>query len=169
MQRSARALEEQKRTKCKFVTENEKKIFAKVKSDESDENDDENPPKRQLTDTEKKEIDEKVGQFIFNETLPLLTARSPSFISLVKALNPEYGKHIPSAYEISNKILNDCYNLKFEDLRKVIDESNGITLVTDCYTDFMQNHFMNFVIKIPTKSKTYFYKLIDTNKIDQIE
>jgi len=60
-----------------------------------------------------------------------------------------------------------CYNSKFDDLRRVIDERTGITLITDFYTDFMQNHYMNFVIKVPTIRKTYFYKLIDTNAIDQ--
>jgi len=164
-----------KRTSCPNATVEEKRMFAKRKSEPStssqyqvnisDQSSNPNEPVA-LPEDLKKELDTKLANFFFRTGISLRLVESEAFKDLIRTLNPAYEKWIPSAKTLSGPLLDQKYAKCLTALEEILKSSGNLTLISDGWTNVRGDHIVNFCIKAPTE-KPFFYTSINTSGIVQ--
>lgn len=121
----------------------------------------------ELSDDQRKTIDEAIGNFFFRTGIAFRLADSEAFINMIKQLNPTYAKgSMVNSKKISGPLLDAQYdNIKHKLFNMMKDQTNLI-LISDGWTNVRCEHIVNFCIKAPDQH-TIFYKSVCTKGIVQ--
>lgn len=162
-----------KRSNCIGISDEEKLLFAKRKFQEieimyedSASASGSGTTGAQSAEEKKAAIDELVANLFFRTGIPFRVLDSSAFRDLIRALNPDYAKHMPNAHTLSTKLLDQQHQKSFKKLSKILEENEDLALVTDGWTNVNGHHIVNFVVKAPSQHSV-FYKSIDTTGVIQ--
>jgi Protein of unknown function (DUF 659)/hAT family C-terminal dimerisation region len=81
-------------------------------------------------------------------------------------LRPAYVDSMPSASVIGGSLLNQEYELLFDQTKSFITNASHYSLVTDGWSNLRNEHIVNFVVLVPGH-KPFFYKAVSTVGIAQ--
>lgn len=154
-----------KRSSCLTATPEERKFFAKRKSDgagDMPEHDDSSVPERNSKET----IDTAVANFFYRTGIAFKVADSGAFKSMLQTLNPDYSKEAPSAKVLGGRLLEGQYQSSKIKLKNLLDSAERLTLTSDGWTNIRGDHLVNFIVRAPDHT-SFFYKAIDTTGIPQ--
>lgn len=159
-----------KRGSCPNISSEEKKKFAKRKyadsfSNERSVDEQSNSSFTGQTST-KEELDEITANFFFRTGIAFRIADSKAWKILIGALNPAYAADMASAKMLSGRLLEQQYVETSKKLKTVLNETEGLMLASDGWTNIKGDHIVNFIIKAPSH-QPFFYKSVDTTGIPQ--
>lgn len=85
-----------------------------------------------------------------------------SLVQKIRVHNPGVEYESPSAFQISNRLLDELYVEKKNEIQSIIAKSPMAAMTSDGLTNIRHEHMLNFLIKIPNEKPIY-YKTITTN------
>jgi hypothetical protein len=119
-----------------------------------------------LSVVEKEQIDEALVEFFYRCNIPFNVIESNAFKDFIKTIRPAYEGLIPTAKQLGGCYLDKCYE-KYKDLgKKLLDDAQFYSIVTDGWSNLGCEHIVNYIIIVPD-SKPFFYKALDTSGIRQ--
>ena len=119
-----------------------------------------------ITDEKRREVDSKLANFFYRTGISFRLVDSDAFKDFVKALNPRYAEVIPSAKTLAGRLLDEQFAKSSVHLNETLANSEGLTLITDGWTNVRGDHIVNFCVKAPGQ-KPLFLKSIDTSGVPQ--
>lgn len=158
-----------KRARCPDISDEEKRIFRKrpnlygessVATQQSQSSTVEN------IDDKRSDIDRKIASYFYRTGISFRIVESEAFKEMIRALNPDYAKKIPTAKALSGRFLDEKYDDYTKQLNNIISNTQNLTLVSDGWTDVNSDHIVNFSLKAPNQ-RPFFYSSIDTSGISQ--
>ena len=165
-----------KRTSCPNATAEEKSRCAKRPASELqtvDENSMDVPSEggastssQTLTHEKKAKLDSALATYHYRTGIPFKTVESKAFHNFIALLDPNYEKSMPSAKSIAGSLLTKEFARATEKLNLILRESDGLTLISDGWTNHRSEHIVNFVVKAIGRPSVFF-KSINTSGVSQ--
>lgn len=162
-----------KRKSCSSVSAEEKVLFAKRKCVEppvgfntSSNSNDSFLNTSTKSEASQEEINSAVANLFLRTGIAFRIADSPAWKNLIALLNPDYAKHMPTSRTLSGKLLDKQYEEMKQKIAVILEESEGLVLTSDGWTNIKGDHLVNFIVKAPNR-QPFFYKSINTSGIAQ--
>lgn len=108
---------------------------------------------------EKERLDQLLVKFICSANVPFALVENKEFRDFVAALRPNY--ELPSAKQLSNKLLDDLYNASFEKVKSALN-GKRVTVMQDGWTS--PQHEAVIAHSVSCNDKVYFIDAISAEE-----
>jgi hypothetical protein len=110
-----------------------------------------------MTPKEQNSLEQSFARAVYATGSPFSMVENSHWINFFKQLRPSF--HLPTRKVLSNSLLDEESERVSNDVRSMLQTSEGIALITDGWTSVNQDPIINFILTTP---EPLFYKSVTT-------